>query len=244
MSSTPHPIEVEAFEQIKASSRTVLLRLIFRAPGEGRTPISRLVVNNHYSTHRVAPLPSLPAPGGAERAAFAVPYELLKGDRTFCLELEDGALIELPYPMAASTVPAVPAAASAAISRAHRASAAAHRSNVQGGESISTTTEVLTADSEGLAEERLLAETEARGEAEDEVVTLRSELAQLRAQAEEQARALGARAGDLERRLAEALAELEAVTKAERRAVREAYQLKEKVAQQAALIDERQSRPD
>jgi hypothetical protein len=135
MSSTPHPIEVEAFEQIKASSRTVLLRLIFRAPGEGRTPISRLVVNNHYSTHRVAPLPSLPAPGGAERAAFAVPYELLKGDRTFSLELEDGALIELPYPMAASTVPAVPAAASASISRAHRAGVAAHRSNVQGGES-------------------------------------------------------------------------------------------------------------
>jgi VIT1/CCC1 family predicted Fe2+/Mn2+ transporter len=90
----------------------------------------------------------------------------------------------------------------------------------------------------------LLAESEARGEAEDEVVTLRSELQRLRAQAEEQARALEARAGDLERRLAEALAELEAVTKAERRAVREAYQLKEKVAQQAALIDERQSRPD
>jgi uncharacterized protein YutE (UPF0331/DUF86 family) len=50
------------------------------------------------------------------------------------------------------------------------------------------------------------------------------------------------RCSELERRLADALAELEVVTKAERRAVRETRQLRDALAQQQQLIDELQTR--
>jgi hypothetical protein len=250
MSSTTNPIEVEAFEQIHASSRMALLRLIFRLSGRGKAPISKLLVNNHTSSHRVAPLPSLPAPGGAERAAFAVPYELLEGDRTFSLELDDGVVIDLPSPMAPSIVPAVPSSASSSsgllggrsVVLEGPSTGATHRSDVQASPTPMAT-ETLTADPDRVNEERLLAETEARAEAEDEALQLRAELQQLRAQADEHARQLEAQCGQLERRLADALSELEAVTKAERRAVREVFQLKEKVAHQASQIDQRQPPP-
>ena len=62
--------------------------------------------------------------------------------------------------------------------------------------------------------------------------------AQLNAEAQEHGRELEGRCTDLERRLTDALAELEAVTKAERRAVRETRQLKDQVARQAAQLDE------
>src|SRR5262249_31714321 len=88
------------------------------------------------------------------------------------------------------------------------------------------------------AEERLLAETEARAAAEVESETLRSRVEQLNAEAQEHSREHEAQCAQLERRLTEALAELEAVTKAERRAVRETRQLKSELAAQSAQLDE------
>ena len=89
-----------------------------------------------------------------------------------------------------------------------------------------------------LAEDRLLAETEARVAAEVEAESLRARVEQVRAEAQEHNRELDGRCAELERRLTDALAELEAVTTAERRAVRETRQLKEKVARQAAELDQ------
>lgn len=252
-SSTTNPIQVEAFEQIKASSRMALLRLIFRRSERSRdqTKIAKLVVNNHNSIHRVAPLPALPAPGGAERAAFAVPYELLEGDRTFSIELEDGLLVELPHPLTASSTPVVPTGtpATAPVTQAHipltPVPAGAERAEEAQHPVIATDTvdpgdariEELHRAYE-LAEERLMAETEARAGAEVEAEALRGRVEQLQAEAQEHDRALEARCTDLERRLTDALAELEAVTKAERRAVRETRQLRDQVARQGAQLDE------
>lgn len=238
MSSTINPIEVEAFEQIQASSRMALLRLIFRPASEPQAPasISRLLVDNHNSIHRIAPLPALPSPGGMERAAFAVPNELLNGDRTFSLEFEDGFVVELPYPALASAGPAAQGPERLSSSQAAPAFSAPEGQVVGAG--------MVTEPLEPGHEERLLAETEARAAAEDEIAALQTELQQVRARAEEHARGLETRSAELERRLAEALAELEAVTRAERRAVRETLALKDKVAQQAALIDQLRATPD
>jgi hypothetical protein len=83
-----------------------------------------------------------------------------------------------------------------------------------------------------------MAETEARAAAEVEAEALRGRVEQLTAEAQEHDRELEARCTELERRLTDALAEVEAVTKAERRAVRETRQLKDQVARQGAQLDE------
>src|SRR5581483_4594090 len=88
-----------------------------------------------------------------------------------------------------------------------------------------------------LAEERLMAETEARAAAEADAEALRSRVEQLIAAADERQRQHEIERAGFERRLADALAELEAVTRAERRAVREARQLKEQLAGQSAELD-------
>ena len=250
---TTNPIQVEAFEQIKASSRMALLRLIFRRSERSRdqTKIAKLVVNNHNSIHRVAPLPALPAPGGAERAAFAVPYELLDGDRTFSVELEDGLLVELPHPMTTKSTPVVPTGtpATAPVSQADIPLTPALTGAEQPEEAQHPVIATDTLDpahvpieelhrAHELAEDRLMAETEARAAAEVEAEALRGRVQQLQAEAQEHGRELEARCADLERRLTDALAELEAVTKAERRAVRETRQLKDQVARQGAQLDE------
>lgn len=245
-------IQVEAFEQIKASSRMALLRLIFRA-GRGRggqTKIAKLLVNNHNSIHRVAPLPALPAPGGAERAAFAVPYELLEGDRTFSIELEDGVLVELPYPITTSSTPVVPTGTPSmtpATDTDVLTPALTGSADPEQAEHAAVATDILDpqqAEIEELrrvyelTEERLFAEIEARAAAEVDAESLRARVEQVRAEAQDHDRELEGRCAQLERRLTDALAELEAVTKAERRAVRETRQLKDKVARQAAELSE------
>jgi hypothetical protein len=252
------PIQVEAFEQIKASSRMALLRLIFRPGGNrrGQTKISKLLVNNHVSVHRVAPLPALPAPGGAERAAFAVPYELLEGDRTFSIELEDGALVELPYPLLNDSTPVVPTGSPAVVpikdSEASRNAAPAGTDGRERAEQRVVATDTLSPEGAEIdqlhrayedAEERLMAETEARATAEVETEALRARVEQLKTEAQEHNRELEGRCAQLERRLTEALAEVEAVTKAERRAVRETRQLKSKLAKQTAQLDELKASP-
>lgn len=254
--STTSPIQVEAFEQIKASSRMALLRLIFRPAGSrrGQTKISKLLVNNHVSLHRVAPLPALPAPGGAERVAFAVPYELLGGDRTFSIELEDGALVELPYPLPSGSTPLVPtgtpAVAPVKDNETPLTPASAGTDGPEQPEQRAVATDTLLpgeAQIEELrrayedAEERLMAETEARAAVEVETETLRARVEQLNTETQEHNRELEARCAQLDRRLTDALAELEAVTKAERRAVRETRQLKAKLAKQTAQLDELQA---
>ncbi|HEY2258778.1 MAG TPA: hypothetical protein VGH45_03660 [Solirubrobacteraceae bacterium] len=238
MSSTTKPIEVETFEQIEASPRMALLRLIFRASSSnpGRIRASRLLVTDHTSGQSVSPLPSLPAPGGVQRAAFAVPYEWLEGDRSFAIEFEDGSLIELPGPSASPTPLAGPGGSPSAgprVSRRRPGAPALDRALRNGGIDLEDAT--MSSD------DWLLAEAEARAAAESEAEALRARLEHHQAEAEEHNRELQARCLDLERRLADALAELEAVTRSERRAVIETRQLKDTVVQQASLIDELQA---
>jgi hypothetical protein len=251
------PIQLEAFEQIKASSRMALLRLIFR-PAEsrgGQTRIAKLVVNNHTSTHRVAPLPALPAPGGAERVAFAVPYELLQGERVFSVELEDGDVVELPYPMPSGSTPVVPTGTpSAGPFKEVGAPMTPARTAAEGEqpEQRLVATEILDpeqAEIEELrranldGEERLMAEAEARAAAEIEAEALRAQVEQLKSEAEQHSREFEGRCDGLERRLTDALTELEAVTNAERRAVRETRRLRDKLAQQAAELKKMRTSP-
>jgi molecular chaperone GrpE (heat shock protein) len=77
--------------------------------------------------------------------------------------------------------------------------------------------------------------------AEVETEALRAQVEQLNTEAQEHNRELEARCAELDRRLTDALAELEAVTKAERRAVRETRQFKAKLAKQTAQLDELQA---
>jgi hypothetical protein len=248
--STTNPIQVEAFEQIRASSRMALLRLIFRVGRRSRaqTKIAGLVVNNHTSTHRVAPLPALPAPGGAERVAFAVPYELLQGDRTFAVELESGTVVDLPHPVASGSTPIVPSATPVTSATRDPDPLTPLPGGPEQHQPRTVATVTLDPDAEPrqieeLAEERLMAETEARTAAEADAQALRSRVEQLLAEAEERNRENEIQRAELEQRLADALAELEAVTTTERRAVREARQLKEKLARQAAELAELKASP-
>jgi hypothetical protein len=243
--STTNPIQVESFEQIRASSRMALLRLIFRVGRRSRTQtkIARLVVNNHTSTHHVAPLPALPAPGGAERVAFAVPYELLQGDRMFAIELESGAVVDLPHPVAGGSTPIVPSATPVTSPTRDPHPLTPGPAGPEQHQPRTVATATLDPDAElhqvqGLAEERLMAETEARAAAEADAEALRSRVIQLLAQADERHRENEIERAELEHRLADALAELEAVTTAERRAVREARQLKEELTRLAAELAE------
>jgi hypothetical protein len=241
MSSTINPIQIEAFEQIRASAQTALLRLIYRIAEsrDAQARVSRLVVNNHNSIHRLAPLPGPPAPSGPHRAAFAVPFELLEGDRTFSVEFEDGMLVELPYPIAGSA--GAPSSADRDDGPRHRGAYVEHLTSDRGVHRHPL--DQLSAelgDEEDDPEDELLAEAEARAAAESDAEALRERVAQVKAEAEEAMREMQSRCSELERRLADALAELEAVTKAERRAVRETRQLRDAIAQQQQLIDELQ----
>jgi hypothetical protein len=199
--------------------------------------VTRLVVNNHNSIHRLTPLPGPPASGGPHRAAFAVPFELLGGDRTFSVEFEDGMLVELPYPMVGAGRP-LPGAGNEA--------------SPEGGSEVRLTPQhpgerdpldhlsaaLGDGDDAEDPEDELLIEAEARAAAESDAEGLRARVAQIKAEAEEGAREMQSRCSELERRLADALAELEVVTKAERRAVRETRQLRDALTEQQRLIDE------
>ncbi|MEA2404792.1 MAG: hypothetical protein QOE08_1439, partial [Thermoleophilaceae bacterium] len=112
----PLLLEVADFRHTSFGTERVLLRVDGRyldRPGR-RILEATLFVDDGLSIHRHAPLPEPDGDGGLEdwlwRAAFAVPASYLADERTtFALEAEPGAMLELPFPLAA----ALPAATTA-----------------------------------------------------------------------------------------------------------------------------------
>src|SRR5947209_16941577 len=100
--------ELEAFEQVQATSSTALLRLSGRwhSPSRERLTPPLLLIDDGRRTHRVAALPGpddvapLAAPDGPGwRAAFSARLELLAGaSAAFALDLGDYSILDLPRP--------------------------------------------------------------------------------------------------------------------------------------------------
>ena len=111
------PIQLEAFEQIKA--------LVPDGPAEADLPPGREPRRSDEDRKAGGQQPHLGAPEwrvacaaghpvAPSASAFAVPYELLQGERVFSIELEDGSVVELPYPMPSGSTPVVPTGTPAA----------------------------------------------------------------------------------------------------------------------------------
>lgn len=94
-------MKIRQFEQVSTGSDTSLLRISGESPWRRATstrPVLR--VDRHGDAHRFAALPAPDDPRGSLRAAYSIPSGLITANSKFWLEHADGALTELPPPVA------------------------------------------------------------------------------------------------------------------------------------------------
>jgi hypothetical protein len=199
-----------AFERVQASTETSLLRVEIDLGDTGdEPPNGTLIVDDGTVSHRFKPLPAPSDPSESMRMAFAVPGELLERQQAMSLELAHE-LLKLPTPTPSTGRPVDDVTPTPSPDPPDR--------RLAGYELIARQSEQLSEMEAGLRdlEHRLEAEVVARVAALRTAEGLESQLRQTQVDGAAQARQLRERCAELERELAEVLAELQAVNRSHR----------------------------